>query len=106
MDVLLKMISSYVKEHNKKLARICVITPSPMDEQKIDVVKYGGGNARIQKNNKQFKKIAAANHFDFIDSYSLLINNFSTKTTDGIHLDEKTQFELAGIILSYINTKK
>lgn len=105
MDMLLKMINSYVKEHNRKLPRICIITPSPMDEQKIDKIKYGGGNARIQKNNKQFKKIAVAHHVDFIDSYSLLNNDFSKKTTDGIHLDEKTQFELAVIIISYINKK-
>lgn len=106
MDVLLKKISSYLKEHNKKLPQICVITPSPMDEQKIDKVKYGGGDLRIQKNNKQFKKIAAANHVDFLESYILLREDFAIKTTDGIHLNEKTQFQLASVILTYINAKK
>lgn len=105
LDALLKKINSYLKEHNKKLPVICFITPSPMDEEKIDKVKYGGGDARIQKNNKLFKKISVTNDIDFLDSYSLLNNNFSTKTTDGIHLDEKAQFELAGIIISYINKK-
>lgn len=106
MDALLKTISSYLKEHNKKQPRICIITPSPIDEQKIDVVKYGGGNARIQKNNKQFKKIAAANHVDFLDSNILLSEDFAAKTTDGIHLNEKAHFQLASVILAYINTKK
>jgi len=106
MDALLKKINSYLKEHNKKLPKICVITPSPMDEQKIDKIKYGGGDARILKNNKQFKKIAAANHVDFLDSYILLRDDFATKTTDGIHLNEKAQFQLASVILTYINAKK
>ncbi len=105
LDVLLKKISSYIKEHNKQLPVICVITPSPIDETKIDRVKYGGGDARIQKNNKQFKKVAAANHVDFLDSYILLNEDFATKTTDGIHLNEKTQFQLASVILAYINKK-
>lgn len=105
MDALLKKINGYLKEHNKKQPQICIITPSPMDEQKIDKVKYGGGDVRIQKNNKLFKKIAAANHVDFLDSYILLKDDFTTKTTDGIHLNEKTQFQLASLILTYINTK-
>ncbi|MBP6022873.1 SGNH/GDSL hydrolase family protein [Ferruginibacter sp.] len=105
MTALLKKISSYLKEHNKKTLHICIITPSPMDEQKIDTIKYGGGDLRIQKNNEQFKKIAAANYVDFLDSYILLKRNFAEKTTDGIHLNEKTQFELASIILTYIKQK-
>lgn len=74
-----------------------------MDEQKIDTIKYGGGDWRIQENNKQFQKVAIANHAGFLDSYSLLKLNFSNKTTDGIHLHEKAQFELATIIITYIN---
>lgn len=105
MAMLLQKIKSYLKEHNKKMPHICVITPSPMDEQKIDTLKYGGGDLRIQKNNKLFQKVAIANHAGFLDSYDLLKLNFSKKTTDGIHLNEKAQFELATIILNYINQK-
>jgi lysophospholipase L1-like esterase len=103
MDALLKKINSYLKEHNKKVPRICIITPSPIDELKVDAAKYGGGDMRIQHNNAQFLKVAEANHSDYLDSYNLLKVNFSDKTTDGIHLIEKTQFELATIILNYIN---
>ncbi len=103
MDILLKKINLYFKEHKKKLPYICVITPPPMDEQKADSIKYGGSDLRIQKNNRIYQKIAQANRADFLDSYSLLKANFPEKTTDGIHLNEKAQYELATIILSYIN---
>lgn len=105
MTTLLQKIKSYLNEHNKKIPRICIITPSPIDEQKTDTIKYDGGNLRIQKNNKQFQEIAIASHADFLDSYYLLKINFAEKTKDGIHLNEKAQFELATIILSYINQK-
>lgn len=106
MELLIKRIKDYLVEHNKKQPDICIISPSPMDEQKIDKVKYGGGDLRIQKNNKQFKKISAATQVGFLDCYTFLSENFSNKTTDGIHLDERTQFELAALILTYINSKK
>lgn len=104
MTILLQKINAYLKDHNKRQPHICIISPSPMDETKIDQVKYGGGDLRIQKNNKLFKKNATANGVDFLNTYDLLKNNFTAKTTDGIHLNEKTQFELATYILSYINS--
>jgi len=106
MAVLLQKIHSSIKEYNKRMPYICIVTPSPMDELKVDAVKYSGGDLRIQENNKQFSKVAAANHADYLDTYNLLKVNFSGKTTDGIHLNEKAQFELATIILAYINQKK
>jgi lysophospholipase L1-like esterase len=105
MSTLLQKINSYLKAHNKQTPHICIITPSPIDELKADAVKYGGGDLRIRENNKQFSKVAASNHADYIDSYNNLKVNFSEKTTDGIHLNEKAQFELATIILAYINQK-
>jgi len=106
MDILMHKINSYLEEHNKIKPRICIITPSPMDEQKIDRVKYGGGDFRIQQNNKSFKKIAKKNKVDFIDTYSVIKVGLNDKTSDGIHLTEKAQFEVASIILKYINAKK
>ena len=103
MASLLKKIKDYLIEHNKRSPHICIISPSPVDEQKIDTVKFDGGNFRIQKNNKIFQKIAETFDVDFLDTYNIIKENFSEKTTDGIHLNEKTQFELATIILTYIN---
>ena len=75
-----------------------------MDEQKIDKMKYGGGDLRLQKNNRQFSKIASTNQVYFLNTYDRLKENFGIKTIDGIHLNEKTQFELATYILSFINS--
>ncbi len=105
MLALLQKIKDYLKAHNKKVPHICIITPSPMDEQKIDQLKYGGGDGRIKKNNAHFIKLAAAQHVDLLNTYELLKPNFANKTTDGIHLNEQTQFQLASIIISYINSK-
>ncbi len=103
MTALLTKIKNYLDEHHKKTPKIYIISPSPVDEQKVDMVKYGGSDLRILKNNKVFQKIAVENRVGFLDSYNLLKENFSQKTSDGIHLIEKAQFDLATIILSYIN---
>ncbi|MGF2411509.1 MAG: SGNH/GDSL hydrolase family protein, partial [Ferruginibacter sp.] len=72
LTALLQKIKNYLKAHGNRDSRICFITPSPMDEQKIDRVKYGGGNLRIQENNLQFKKIIATAGIDFLNSYDTL----------------------------------
>lgn len=106
LDTLLQSINLYIKEHHKKRPNICLISPSPVDESKIDVVKYGGSDLRIQDNNKKFKKIAFSNQVDFLDTYSIMYGAKGTMTTDGIHLNENAQFQLASIIITYINSKK
>ncbi len=104
MNTLLQQIKNHVIAHHKKIPVICIISPSPMDEQKIDMAKYGGGDLRIQKNNRQFSKIASTNQVYFLNTYDRLKENFGIKTIDGIHLNEKTQFELTSYILSFINS--
>ena len=105
MSLLIQKIKAYIKRENKKLPQICIITPSPMDEEKIVKEKYGGGDERIQKNNLQFKKIALENHVGFINTYPELKIDFSTKTSDGVHLDPKAQFKMATIIADFLNKK-
>ncbi len=100
---LLDKIQHWFQSHHIKQPKICVITPSPMDEQMIDTVKYGGGDERIRVNNVAFKKVAEEHHVDFLDTYDQLKNNFSGKTIDGVHLKPKFQFEMASLIVSYIN---
>ena len=106
MKTLLQLIKDYLKEHNKKIPRICIISPPPMDETKIDQLKYGGGDERIQHLNNSFKNLAIADKVYFLDTYTLLKKDFERKTNDGIHLNESAQFELATYILSYINTNR
>jgi lysophospholipase L1-like esterase/pimeloyl-ACP methyl ester carboxylesterase len=105
MAVLVEKINQFVTAHNKKKSVICIITPSPMDEQQVNQEKYGGGDQRIQKNNKLFKKIALKNQVDYLDTYTTLKKKISEKTTDGVHLNEKAQFEMACEIADYLNRK-
>ncbi len=104
MNTLVQQIKNHVVAHHKKMPVICIISPPPMDEQKIDKMKYGGGDLRLQRNNRQFSKIASTNQVYFLNTYDRLKENFGIKTIDGIHLNEKTQFELAAYILSFINS--
>ena len=105
MISLIQMIRKYMEVHQKLEPEICLISPSPMDEQKVNVEKYGGGDTRIQKNNQLFKKLAATNHVDFLDTYIVLKPEFSDQTTDGVHLHEKAQFLMAKVISDYLNQK-
>jgi len=103
LSLLIQLIKQFCCDHQKQKPKICIITPSPMDELKANVEKYGGGDLRIQKNNKQFKKVAVKSKVGFLDTYTLLKSGFSEKTTDGIHLNEKAQIQLAAEIVNYLN---
>lgn len=97
-------IKLYISEKNKKLPHVCYITPPPMDETKIDKEKYGGGDERIEKNNKEFRKVAGKHKVDFLDTYKNLKKGFNYKTTDGVHLNAEAQMETASIIADYIKS--
>ncbi|MBE0651773.1 MAG: prolyl oligopeptidase family serine peptidase [Bacteroidales bacterium] len=106
MAKLLVDIKSWLKINHKQMPQICIITPPPTDKHKYYVPKYGGSNARIQKNNIKFKKVAEKSHVGFINTYSILDNSISTGTIDGIHLKPQLQFEEAKILVDYINHHK
>ncbi len=103
MATLLTDIKSWMKKHHKTLPQICIITPPPTDHSKYYVAKYGGSNQRIQKNNLKFRKVAEKYQVGFVDIYSALNHDFTSKTIDGIHLKPRTQFEVARILVNYIN---
>jgi lysophospholipase L1-like esterase len=105
LALLIQKIKEYIKRENRKLPQIIIITPSPMDEEKIAKEKYGGGDERIRKNNILFKQVAVKNHVGFIDTYPVLKKDFSLKTTDGVHLIPKAQFQMATMIADFLNKK-
>lgn len=105
MNLLIHKIKGYLTAHKLILPKICICTPSPMDEDKADKAKYGGGDGRIQANNIEFKRIAKENKIDFLDTYSVLKLGFSEKTVDGVHLNEKTQLQMATEMVKYIKSK-
>lgn len=98
MQTLLNKIKGWHKDHSMKNPEILIITPSPIDEQKINKDKYGGGSRRVVSNNKIFQKLAINNSVHFLNTWPALNNNFQDKTTDGIHLNANAQFELASLI--------
>lgn len=102
---LFDLIRSYLAEKNKKMPYICFMTPPPMDETKIDKEKYGGGDERIRKNNKKFKRVTRECKIDFLDTYNSLKKNFSDHTADGVHLDAEAQMETASVLAGYISHK-
>ncbi|MFY9153372.1 MAG: GDSL-type esterase/lipase family protein [Prolixibacteraceae bacterium] len=105
MITLIRMIRKYMEDHQKLIPEICLISPSPMDEHKVNLEKYGGGDLRIQKNNEKFRELAAANRVSFLNTYSVLKPGFSEYTTDGVHLNEKAQFMLAKEISDFLIQK-
>ena len=42
---------------------------------------------------------------DFNDTVENIKKKISEKTTDGVHLNEKSQFEMASIIANYLDRK-
>lgn len=91
---------------------IYVISPPPMEEEKADQIKYGGGNQRIDTNNIQFKKVADENGITFIDINTELKKAGTGFTTDGVHLTNQAQSDVAKMIaekigiLSFISKKE
>jgi lysophospholipase L1-like esterase len=103
LTLLIEKIRHWCEIHQKKVPEIVIISPPPMDDQKANAEKYGGGDARIQKNNEQFRKVAKASRVDFMDIYTTLKAGISEETTDGVHLTEKAQFQLAHEIANFLN---
>ena len=88
------------------MPKICILLPPPADEQKADTIKYGGADNRLQVNNPLFRSIAASHQVTTIDLYKVLSEGISEQTTDGIHLAEKAQFRVAGLIVQYRSSKR
>jgi lysophospholipase L1-like esterase len=105
MVLLIHKIKDYLTAHKMTIPKICICTPSPMDEDKADKAKYGGGDGRIQANNIEFKRIAKDNKIDFLDTYSVLKPGLAEKTVDGVHLVEKAQLQMATEMVKYIKSE-
>jgi lysophospholipase L1-like esterase/pimeloyl-ACP methyl ester carboxylesterase len=102
LATLIRLIKTYMTDNHHKMPVICILSPPPVDEQKVDAAKYGGADERIQNNNQLFREVASNNQVDYLDLYTPLKAGFSAKTTDGVHLTENAQFELSNLILQYL----
>ncbi len=99
---LIGAIKKYLTKNQKSGTKIGFITPAPMDEEKAKKEKYGGGDERIQKNNEHFKLLAAKHDVLFINTYDALKVDFSSKTSDGVHLNESAQLQMAEEIVKQL----
>jgi len=106
LSILIQKIKTFVNKNGKSNTTICLILSPPVDEEKANLEKYGGADKRIRKNIQRFKKIALINNVNFLDTYTFLKKGFADKTDDGIHLNEKAQFQLASMILNYVSLKE
>jgi hypothetical protein len=102
LEVLLQRLGRYLSEHGKTVPRIVVLSAPPVDESKIDATKYAGAAQRVCRNNEAFRKVTAAQGVYFLDTYTHLNRGYEHKTRDGIHLNERTQFELATLFLELV----
>jgi lysophospholipase L1-like esterase/pimeloyl-ACP methyl ester carboxylesterase len=106
LSKLMDSINHFIKLKKRKIPSVFILLPPPVDEQKADIIKYGGAEARLQINNPLFRKIAMLHQATTIDLHKLLLSPISEKTTDGIHLTEPAQFSVASLIVQAINTGK
>jgi len=84
-------------------AEIFVVAPPPIDEKRDTTGKYRGGVRRIKRLGGEFEKVSREMGTKLIDLYGLLGDNFNARTSDGVHLNPATRFEVASYIASLIS---
>ncbi len=82
---------------------IYIAGPPPVDESKDITGKYKGSGRRIRELHGAFKKVARETGVKFLDLYSLLEEGFDERTSDGVHFDDVTGYEVASYIASVIS---
>ncbi|GAA4728536.1 GDSL-type esterase/lipase family protein [Flavisolibacter ginsenosidimutans] len=81
-------------------AKIIVISPTPYGTKAEATEKYKGGNKRVKKMSKTFKKIAKRNGCLFVNGFKTRGLNVETMTADGLHLDAEGSKLLIEPVLS------
>jgi len=81
-------------------AKIIVISPTPYGTKAEATEKYKGGNKRVKKMSKAFKKVAKRTGCLFVNGYKTPGLNIETMTADGLHLDAEGSRLLIEPVLS------
>jgi lysophospholipase L1-like esterase len=68
-------------------AKIIIISPTPYGEKAEATEKYAGGDQRVKKMSKAFKKVAKRNDCFFVNGYKTPGLDINTLAADGLHLD-------------------
>lgn len=105
LDKLIKKIkSSEYPTINK--ATIIIISPPPYGIKADTLAKYAGGNKRVAKMSKAFKKVAKRNHCKFVNGYKTPGLDINTMTSDGLHLDAEASKKLIVPVVKIIGRNK
>lgn len=75
-------------------ARLIIISPPPYGSKAEGQEKYRGGNKRVKKMSKVFKKVARRNNCIFVNGYKTPGLDINTMTPDGLHLDAEASKKL------------
>jgi acyl-CoA thioesterase I len=86
VDKLIKKIQSCGYPSITK-AKIIIISPPPYGKKAEIQDKYKGGDKRVKKMSKEFKKVARRNNCLFVNGYKTPGLDINTMTADGLHLD-------------------
>lgn len=86
LDRLIKKIKTSTYTSISR-ARIIIISPPPYGKKAEAQPKYKGGNKRVKKMGRKFKKIAKRNDCRFVNGYKTPGLNIEAMTADGLHLD-------------------
>jgi len=101
LEKLIKKIksSSYSTISN---AKIIIISPPPYGLKAQETEKYKGGDKRVKKMSKAFKKVAKRNNCFFVDGYKTPGLDINTMTNDGLHLDAVASKKLIEPVLALL----
>lgn len=83
-------------------AKIIIISPPPYGAKAEAQAKYAGGDKRVKKMSKAFKKVAKRNNCLFINGYKTPGLDINTMTADGLHLDAVASKKLIEPIVASI----
>ncbi len=83
-------------------AKIVVISPPPYGQKAMATEKYAGGDERVKKMGKAFKKVAKKNHCLFVNGYETPGMDINTMTADGLHLDANGSRKLIEPVVALI----
>lgn len=81
-------------------AKIIIVSPTPYGTKAEATEKYKGGNERVKKMSKTFKKVAKRAGCLFVNGYKTPGLNIETMTADGLHLDAEGSRKLIEPVLS------
>lgn len=93
LDKLIKKIKSCSYTTINK-SKIIIISPPPYGDKAEAQAKYTGGNKRVEKMSKAFKKVAKRNDCYYVNGFKTPGLDINSMTADGLHLNAEASKKL------------